>query len=762
MDLRTLELLEFPKVLQRIASYAVSASGRAACLQLSPLESSQRQEAAALVQEILDLSTVFDAPLEGFPEIEGVLEAIRTSRVILDSEELLLVLDVLRGGHVLGGRLRDLDARRYPLVARLVQQLDVPPRAWSALRRCLGSDGSLRDEASPELYSVRQEIRRIQQQCTRRVQDVLLDPSKGYILQNDYLTISADRYVLAVKTNFKGQLSGIVHDYSQTGETCYIEPFFLVELNNTLQDLRQEERVHIRKVLEFLTQIVREEEPKIRTFFQILVRWDVLWALRTFTMEYDAHLVQVSADAPVHLYQARHPLLVAQHGQSVVPMDITLRQGERVLVITGGNAGGKTVALKTLGLAAILAHAAIPVPAAPNSTLPEWDSIVVSMGDEQSLERSLSTFTAQIHTLAALWEDIGPHTLVLLDEFGVGTDPSQGAALAQALVDELMAKGAWVVLATHFPALKAYGLSRPGVRAASVLFCPETGRPLYRLAYDQVGSSRALDVAREHGLPESVLSRAQDYLYLDAGDAEAVFQRLNALAAQKERELDAWRRECHQIHQQLERERERLRQERERLAGEIRAEAQSIVRAWREGRQGRKEALRQLVALRAAPASEVQPIFSAEAIAPGQRLVYIPWKRDGRVLAVDDRKGRVQMEIGGVTLWVPRDQVRPSARTASSPLTKAVTVHSAPQQGSSIRLDIRGLRTHEAVMEVERFVDRALLAGHQQVDILHGTGTGALRRAVHDALRRNPAVRELSSAPPDQGGEGVTMVTLGA
>jgi DNA mismatch repair protein MutS2 len=765
MNQRTLDLLEFPRVLQLIAAFAVSHSGAAACLRLAPQGYRGLGEATALVQEALEATQQHSLVLEPFPELEEVFAALEAPHEVLDGDALLAVLDVLRAGQGVSAAVADMDATHYPALRALAAHLSLPSRTWSALRRCLAPDGRVRDEASPELFSVRQEIRRIHQQCTRKVQDALLDPGIAYVLQNDYLTISSDRYVLAVKTNFKGQVRGIVHHYSQTGETCYIEPFFLVELNNTLQELFQEERQQVRQVFGFLTELVRQERDAIRRFFAALVQWDVLLALCAFARQYDAHLVHVAPDAPLCLRQARHPLLVARHGDSVVPVDIELRSGERVLILSGGNAGGKTVALKTLGLAAILAHSGIPVPAAAGSTLPLWERVVVSMGDEQSLERSLSTFTSQIHALAESWSRIDAQTLVLLDEFGMGTDPSQGAALAQALVDELMDRGAWVGVATHFPALKAYGLSREGVRAASVLFCPETGRPLYRLAYDQVGASRALDVAREHGLPEAVLARARDYLYLDAGDVEEIFQRLNALAARKEAEVSAWRQEEARLRQELLRERERLAKERERVTREVRAQAQEIVRAWRQEKLGRKEALRKLAALResAEPQRPGEAPLSADSIARGQKLLYVAWNRVGEAQDVDARKGRVQLDVDGLTVWVPLDQVALADAAPKPPLNSGgVTVRTAPRQGSALRLDVRGFRASEAVLEVERFLDRALLGGYGQVDILHGTGTGALRRAIHDALRRNPAVRTFAVAPADQGGEGVTTVNLGA
>lgn len=326
-----------------------------------------------------------------------------------------------------------------------------------------------------------------------------------------------------------------------------------------------------------------------------------------------------------------------------MPVDLELHEGQQALIITGGNAGGKTVCLKTLGLLGLMAHAGLPVTAEEGSTLPLWNNFVVSMGDEQSIEQSLSTFTAQIRHFSEVWPRIDERTLVILDEFGVGTDPSQGAALAQAVVDGLLERRAWVGAATHFPALKAYGLSKDGVRAASVIFSPDTRKPLFKLGYDQVGASRALDVAREQGLPESILARAQEYLYLDASDAEEVFERLNRLAAAKEEELDRVRARTRDLELKYSRKLEKLDQERSRMQKELREASQEIMRQWREGRRGRKEALREIAQLRDTVASsteteEVVNKLSIQAIAQGQVLLYLPWNKTGLVQEIDGKK----------------------------------------------------------------------------------------------------------------------------
>ena len=763
MDSRTLQLLEYPKVLQHLSHFAVSEAGRDACLSLLPETDPARiVERAALVREAIHFCGHTDVRLQAFPDVAGVFAYLHSPLAFLDVDGLMGLREMLAAAASLLERVGSADRERYPGLTALLAGLTLPPRTWSGLSRCLAPDGAIRDEASPELYSVRQEIRRVHQMCTRKVQDFFQNKDLQFMLQDEFLTISSDRYVLALKNNFKGRLKGIVHDYSQTGETCYFEPMFLVELNNDLQEYRQEERAEEQKILRFLSELVRGEQGAIERTFEELVRFDALLAVCAFARRADAHVIDIGPEAPLNLTRARHPLLVfGQEG--VVPVDLVLHEGQRALIITGGNAGGKTVCLKTLGLLGLMAHAGLPVTADEGSTLPLWDNFVVSMGDEQSIEQSLSTFTAQIRHFSGVWPRIDARTLVILDEFGVGTDPSQGAALAQAVVDGLLERGAWVGAATHFPALKAYGLSRDGVRAASVIFSPDTRKPLFKLGYDQVGASRALDVAREQGLPESILARAQEYLYLDAGDAEEVFERLNRLAAAKEEELDRARARTRDLELKYARKLERLDQERARMHKELREASQEIMRQWREGQRGRKEALKELAQLRDSVAGSPEMRedgnkLSIQAIAQGQVLLYLPWNKTGLVQEIDGKKERVRLDMGGVSLWVGLGDVQAAAKASSD--GGKVVLRNAPAPAAPLRLDLRGLRVDEAESELSRFLDKALLAGRTEVDIVHGMGTGAMRRVVHDHLKRSRAVGDFRLGNADEGGDGVTKVVL--
>lgn len=765
MQARSLHLLEFPKVLRLLAEGAVSEAGAARCLAIAPLaDPALLAREAERLRQWLSWTGETGFALRPFPSLDGLLDALARPTEILDLDALWAVFQMLDAAR----EVREAQAEaavRHPLLAEAAQG-PWPAMLWSGLRRCLGPDGNLRDEASPQLFQVRSEIRAIHQRCTVRVKSFIEREVLSQYLQEEFVTVSSDRYVLPFKTSFKNKLPGIIHDYSQTGETCYFEPMFLVELNNELQQYKQEEREAEREVLRLLSGLLRQEREALGAAYDFVVDADVLGAKAAFAARFDARPAEVAPGAPLRLLGARHPLLAAA-GSGAVPVDILLEPGQRALVVSGGNAGGKTVALKTLGLGAAMALAALPVCAREGSSLPAWGKLFVLLGDEQSIEDSLSTFTAQIRHLSAAWEAIDDASLVIMDEFGAGTDPSQGAALAQAVVDGFLDKGSWLAVATHFPALKAYALSRERVRAASVLFDPRTKRPLYHLAYDQVGASQALDVAREHGLPEHLLARAQQYMLLDGSDTSAVLERLNALAVEREGELDALRAEQGRLRERRAKLQERFDAERRRLLEDIQTRSREIMRAWREDKLGRKQAMKELADLRReaggrepeAPEGAPGPL-EFDAVAVGGRYRHLGLGKTGTAAALDERRQQVKLDLGGVSVWARPADLAPEAQpAAAAPGPRAVAVPAASGAGA-LALDLRGVRAEEAEGQVCRFLDGAVLSGLSEVEIVHGRGTGALRKEVHRILRAFPAVERFTLAPEDRGGDGMTIVEL--
>lgn len=793
IDKRTLNALEYGKVLDYLAALCISATGREAALALRPLpDTSEAREAALLFDESRTWAGLnrssnasggkgdkHEAPfrMEAFPDISGVLRFLASPAVQLDPDALWALREVLRLARRALASLRRGDAATlWPRLLFLADACPLPERTGPALDRCLGDDGLLRDESSPELLLVRTDLRRLHQTCMRKVKDFALQYNMLQYLQDEFMTLASDRYVLPLKANFKGRMQGIIHDWSQTGETCYFEPMFLVEINNRLQELKRTEREEERKVLAYLTSLVRDERPGVEGAAALLTTLDVLLAKGRLADAFDGQCVTLTDEDGVELKNVRHPLLAlagasprpagaesrsASAPSPARPIDISLRPGERGLIISGGNAGGKTVCLKTLGLTALMAMTGLPVPAAKGSRLPVWQRIHAFIGDEQSLDDHVSTFTAQIRHLAQAWDGMDSRTLVLLDEFGAGTDPSQGAALAQAVLDELLDRDVYVAAATHFPALKAYALTREKARAASVLFDPDTRRPLFRLAYDQVGASQALDVAREHGLPEAILRRAEQYLLLDGQDASAVMTRLNALAVEREKEVAALRREQERRREKRRALQERFERERRQLHDDVRRKAAELMQAWKEGRATHKQALREMAKLRAdlaaSPATEDAPSTPAPAeLRPGQHVLHRPFGKKAVITDIDTRRGRVRIDMNGVSLWAAVKDVQP-VEAAPGAASRATAGLSAPA-GPLLRLDLRGKRADLALNELSRFLDKALLAGMESVEIVHGRGTGVLRKEVHAFLKSFPGIKDATLAPEDRGGDGMTIV----
>ncbi len=810
---RTLGALDFNSLLACLAGYCQSERGAACAVALKPLPDEQ---AVAGAQKLYDEYLTFasrpgagqNAVPGAFRDMTGLVDELSargTARVACDLDDLFDLRDALQKAAACSTAICvDEAGEKWPGLLALASDPPMPQTLIQALARCINDDGELRDEASPELFQVRTELRSLHQTALRRARSFAEKYNVLPYLQDEFMTLSSDRYVLPFKASYKNKMQGIVHDYSQTGETCYFEPMFLVELNNRIQELRREEREEERKVILFLAELVARDSQGVLAALRLLTELDLLRAKSCLASAIGGRMVPLtSLSEGILLTRARHPLLMlagtgktagaASQGDGepsrdstaralkaaydrVRPVDIIFRPGDRAVVITGGNAGGKTVCLKTLGLCVAMTLAGLPAPVDAGSHLPWISRMDAFIGDEQSLEDNVSTFTAQIKHLARAWKHLGPSGLVLLDEFGAGTDPAQGAALAQAVLDELLARQVFVLTATHFPALKSYALARDGVRAASMLFDADTRKPLYVLAYDQVGASQALDVAREYGLPECVLRRAEHYLLQDGEDTSALLRKLNELALQREKEMQVLKEEQVRARNAQTHYRERLESERHRLHEEVRAKAQELMRAVKEQKATHKQALRQMSALRAELAradkkTQERSAASVPSLQVGDMVTHTIFRRKGVVTEVDERRGRVRLDMGGVSLWADTGVLGslPAAKAVSAknsaPRPQAVQKargQSASQAAAAAwSADVRGMRADEAVMRLQSFIDKAWLAEMDEVEIIHGRGTGALRRAIHEWLSGCAHVTGYSLAPADRGGDGMTIVSLG-
>lgn len=807
MQKRSLNMLEFGKILEQLSGFAVSRAGKAACLAVRPQpDPALIRQRAELYEQVQSWQQHTEFKLRDFPELDGVISFLARSGEFLDLDALWAVREVLAQAAEIEdllaergvGRLKAAAPGRtppWPALQELFLARPRPTMSTQALLRCLNDDGLLDDNSSPELALIRGEIRAIHQQCTRKVKEFAKTHNIAHYLQEDFMTLSSDRYVLPVKTNFKGQLEGIIHDYSQTGETCYFEPLFLITLNNKLQELKREERAEERKVLRYLSGVLRSEQEQLAGVYAFLVELDRELAKIALAEQFQGRMLHFESEGAVRLLKARHPLLALLNFDQVVPVDIELPAEQRALIVSGGNAGGKTVSLKTLGLIALMGLSSLPVPVAAGSDLPLWENVFAFIGDEQSLDEHVSTFTAQIEHLAAIWPLVSEKSLVILDEFGAGTDPSQGSALAQAVVDEILGKGGYVLAATHFPAFKAYALSRSDVRAASVLFDEQSKRPLYTLVYDQVGSSLALDVARANGMPPEIIRRAEKYLLMEDQEASQLIARLNSLAVKREAEIEQLQSEQARFEAEKEKLRAKFEKEQRKLLQELDETRRRILAEIQAEKIGRKQALRELSAMKQGLAQAVMAGEAAVqteqanefALSAGDNAEYLPWARKGVVEAVDHKKERARLDFNGVAIWAAFRDLRPlgagraeqavtgnrsgggsaSARTASARVAGPAQSGAGGGQawesaGLSIplRVDLRGARADEALRDLEFQIDQAMLGGRDSLEVVHGRGTGALRREIHRFLSNRPGIAHFYTANEDQGGDGVTIIEL--
>jgi len=779
MDSFTSNALEFNKILNHLSCFCRSEAGKNEVLSLRPYTSIETiYHMQKMYDEYNTWKSTGDFTLIDFPDISAPLAQITTNNFYPEIEDFWAFREALKLSRqaVLSIRLHE---KALPTLFEKVA-FSLPEMALSALIRCVADDASFKDESSPKLILVRNEMRSLHQNCLRKVKGYTEQYNIAHYLQDDYMTIAGDRYVLPLKANFKGRLQGIIHDYSKTGETLYFEPMFLVELNNQLQELKQEEREEERKIIKFLTELLIQEEASIQICWKFLLELDLneaklglahaYYKLEQKNVTNKEQALQgrcVPLENHLSLLNAKHPLLLLENNKAIKPIqiqpiDIIFRSMDKVLVISGGNAGGKTVALKTLGLITLMTLCALPVPVGAGSCIIPWTQVHAFIGDEQSLDDHVSTFTGQIRHLAQIWDDLDSNHLLLLDEFGAGTDPSQGAALAQAVLDGILEKDSYAVSATHFPALKTYALTKNGVRAASVLFDNNTKKPLFHLAYDQVGASQALDVAKEHGLADSILKQASQYLLMDNEDSDLVMNKLNNLAIEREEQLLILQEQIEKTKQKRLQLQERYEKERTRLESELREKSQELMRAWKSEKITAKQAMKEIAQLRAETIKKDQEeniSISNDVLKVGMEILHRPWQKKAHVQEIDEKNQRVKINLGGISMWTAMKDIDIIGLVQDVPSSSRGSIHFS-QPNVSYTLDLRGKRADLALSELTQFLDKALLAGPEQVEIIHGRGTGALRKSVHQFLKSYPGIESYTLATEEHGGDGMTLVNF--
>jgi DNA mismatch repair protein MutS2 len=784
VDQRSISLLEFPAVRARLAALASFGPSRALAEALDPSSDpvivarglDETDQARSLLEERPGVG--IGAARDIGPAIERAARAGR-----LEPAQFLELADTLDATARLATMLAD---ERRPLLRELGHALHPLPGLRSTLARSFDPVGELLDTASPRLGGFRAAVRVAYDRLRRRL-DALVGAELGTALQEPIITLRNGRYVVPVKAEARARVKGIVHDASGSGQTLFIEPLVAVELGNAWREAQVAEAEEIARILDELSAFVAANAADLRETLGALARFDLWAAKASLAAEMDGVRPETVDRYEVSLLSARHPGLTGR----VVPIDVRLGEGYTALVVTGPNTGGKTVTLRTLGLLSLMHQAGLHVPVAPGSRLPVWRDVFADIGDEQSIAQSLSTFSGHLRSIIRIVAAAGPGTLVLLDELGAGTDPTEGSALAQALLDHFIRAGALVAATTHYAELKAYAHTTPGVTNAAVEFDLDTLSPTYHLTIGLPGGSQAFAIAERLGLAEPIVADARSRLTESQRSFEATLASIRSTETETSNLLDRARaadlRAADALHV-AEEERRRARRERVEAVGAARAEAERIVADLRDEVDATRQALERETltaaslddALARAEASLARLPEGETAPAPepaverawrlGERARSRSGGWEGRIAALERGGRRATLEAGGMRVTVDVEDLVPAvgeddSRSGRGGPPAAVTSNATAlrlERAHSVAssLDLRGARVEEALEALDRYLDDAGLAGLSKVMIIHGLGTGALRDAVRADAANHPLVRSLRPGERGEGGDGATIVEL--
>ena len=788
MDKASIEMLEFPRVRERLANYTSFPAGRELALALQPTSDAawvqlllkQSAEARRLISVRPDFHIT-----EAYDVREDVTRAQKGAS--LDAAALLKVLKTVTACRLARNGLSKM-AEDMPALWGMVREISVLTEIEGEINKCLSPTGDVLDSASAQLADVRWRMRDTRRQLQERLSSIVKSKKGQEMLQEQLVTERNGRYVLPVRVESKRDLKGIVHDVSNTGATVFIEPMETVETGNELRQLEVQERQEIERILAALSAAVGATADDIATNIGALARLDLalakaFYAGKTGGVEPEIIAGEEDSGRILKLVNARHPLLKGE----AVPLSVEIGKDYSVLIISGPNAGGKTVALKTIGLLVLMVQAGVPIPCSDGTMMPVYDEVFADIGDEQSIEQTLSTFSAHIRNIARVVRNSTAHSLVLLDELGISTDPGEGAALAQATLMHFIGKGTNVVVTTHYSELKAFAHLTKGLRNASMDFDPVTLAPSYHLNVGIPGGSNALGIAARFGLPEEIISNARNIMSKGSQEVEAMLVDLAAerkrlegvqlfLEKEKVRSLELTGKLESELARIKEKERDMVREIQDNLnreiAGLYRAIRDSenelkkersrerVERARREMERISREADQHSRELGERLASIVEPGDSRDTIRIGDTVRLRDMETTAKVLSINEAQGLLEAQVGDIKLTLRLDNVDKVESPGPGAKGGSTVIRPRTTRPASLELDLRGHRADIVETELDAYLNDAYMSHLPEVRIIHGYGTGAVRNAVREALATHSLVKSFRPGGQGEGGDGVTLVTL--
>lgn len=812
--------LEYSKVINVIKEYCCSESSKKRLLETSPADNvnSLAGEFELLKELTNAVASGYTPALKEIHDTGALLGRARAKGSALLPEEMVKIRENIINALILKRQYEPLK-EEFPLIAKKVGEIRIPQMLLKRIEGVLDEHGVIRDNASPRLEEITSRQKTLRQHIEAELNRYLHSPETRHYIQERHITIKDDRYVIPVKQSFRGNIPGVVHAHSGSEKTLFVEPFSVIDENNELRLLEKEKEKEVRRILVELTGAVREKSQDLSRLQDVLIDIDILMAKCRFMEEYGCTIPEFSEKREISIEGGRHPLL----GRKAVPVDFYLKEPSYGVVITGPNTGGKTVTLKMIGLFVLLAQSGFPVPAKMMRTA-VFKSVFADIGDESSIEQSLSTFSAHIRNIINITKKADRTSLVLIDELGAGTDPIEGGALGAAILNYLLEREVFTIVTTHFSFIKMYALGSDKTEVASVEFDSETCRPTYRLIMGIPGRSNAVEVARHLGLDREILHRTREYLSEEDRAVDRIFKSLALIEKKLKLSQEEIGKKGDSLDRMIAEYTERLRdvEERERLLRseygiklsemleDLRKKLERTIREVRDS-QGSKEAIKKakgemvevekefkdaLARLGSAGRGkgikpdlpqtltgqgvfrgkegigEIMEEFSIDHVKPGDYVSIVhdtAGNLEGKVVEFSDN--RITILSGSLRITVNREQIRRVLIRRQRPLAmasetgdagKPLTWSFAPAQkrDTARECDIRGMRYDEAMSEVNRFIDNAVLSNLKQFSIIHGLGTGALREGVQEILKNRKDVEHFEYARPEQGGYGCTIVTL--
>ena len=788
---RTIRALELEKILERLANLAVCADAQQRALEIEPAGSyAQACRDMAMTNEAYSMLKRFSAP--ALLAIKSPVNSLKRAEAgaQLTMLELLRIAEVLRTVRGLTQYRRKEEATDS-ILDEMFSSLTPNKPLETHLTSCILSEEEMADDASDELYQIRKKIKRAQSRARDQLDRIIHSSTYAKFLQDQIVTIRDGRFVVPVRAECRGEIKGLVHDTSASGATVFVEPMAVVEANNEIRVLEQKERQEIDRILRQLSEEVGAYAQTILADYDTILDIDLLFAKAKLADEMRAVVPQLNQEGKIELRKARHPLIP---DNQVVPTDIRLGEEFDTLVITGPNTGGKTVSIKTLGLLTLMAMCGLMIPAAEGSRLSYFSHVLVDIGDEQSIEQNLSTFSAHMTNIRSILEYADNESFVLLDELGAGTDPVEGAALATSILEQLRAFGCKIAATTHYAELKIFALQTPGVENACCEFDVATLRPTYRLLIGVPGRSNAFAISKRLGISEHIIDRARELVSSDSARFEDVVEGLEstrqklenerAAVAEQERETARLKAEAAKLRKNLEnireQEMERARAQARKIVADVQLQSQKLLEELEEIRkQKNKEQFGELTAMARGKtrqklkelSSKADPVAERSnegyvlprALKIGDTVLIVDLNKKATVLELPDNSGNVLVQAGLIRTTVKQSNLRLVEGQSEKPKQKRggyTTTKSKATRKVSTELDLRGMNAEEAVMELDQFLDNAVMTGINVVTVIHGKGTGVLRTAVQTFLRRNKHVRTFRLGTYGEGESGVTIVNL--